>query len=56
MANESLFYVDISLARGEVTIFTYDRAMLPEAMGREDVKTAALDMEPTSKREAALSM
>ena len=56
MANESLFYVAISRARSEVTIYTDDRAMLPEAMGREDVKRAALDLEPTSKRGAALSM
>lgn len=43
-ANESLYYVAISRARSEVTIYTDDKAMLPEAMGRTDVKEAALDV------------
>jgi conjugative relaxase-like TrwC/TraI family protein len=43
-ANESAYYVAISRARSEVTIYTDDRDMLPEAMGREDAKAAALDV------------
>jgi ATP-dependent exoDNAse (exonuclease V) alpha subunit len=43
-SNESLYYVAISRARSEVTIYTDDKTMLPEAMGREDVKEAALDV------------
>lgn len=43
-SNESLYYVAISRARTEVIIFTDDRTMLPMAMGREDVKEAALDI------------
>lgn len=44
-SNESLYYVAISRARTEVTIYTDDKTMLPESMGREDVKEAALDIE-----------
>lgn len=43
-ANESSFYVAISRASAEVAIYTDDKASLPEAMGREDVKDAALDL------------
>lgn len=49
-ANESLYYVAISRARESATIYTDDRAMLPEAMGREDSKSAALDVK--QEREA----
>jgi len=43
-ANESAFYVAISRARSEATIYTDDKALLPDAMGREDIKHAALDV------------
>jgi ATP-dependent exoDNAse (exonuclease V) alpha subunit len=46
MASESLYYVAISRARSEVAIYTDDRALLPEAMSRQDEKTAALDIKP----------
>lgn len=45
-ANESSYYVAISRAREEVTIYTDDKAMLPEAMSREDIKSAALEVTP----------
>lgn len=44
-ANESAYYVAISRARSEVAIYTDDKLMLPEMMGREDVKHAALDVQ-----------
>lgn len=47
-ANESAYYVAISRARSEVTIYTDDKLMLPEAMGREDIKHAALDVQHDS--------
>lgn len=43
-ANESLYYVAISRARDGVTLYTDDRASLPASMGREDGKSAALDV------------
>jgi conjugative relaxase-like TrwC/TraI family protein len=43
-ANESSYYVAISRAREEVAIYTDDKELLPEAMGREDAKDAALDV------------
>lgn len=43
-ANESAYYVAISRARSEATIYTDDKDMLPEAMAREDFKHAALDI------------
>lgn len=45
MANESLFYVAISRAREEVRLYTDDRQLLPAAMARTDVKSAALDLD-----------
>ncbi len=51
MANEALYYVAISRARDEVSIYTDDRDLLPEAMSRKDEKSAALDIAP--RREAA---
>lgn len=51
MASESLYYVAISRARDEVAIYTDDRSLLPEAMSREDEKSAALDIAP--RREVA---
>lgn len=45
-ANESSFYVAISRARDEVTVYTDDKAMLPEAIERPDEKSAALDVQP----------
>lgn len=44
-ANESAYYVAISRARSEVKIYTDDKALLPEAMGREDVKSTALEIQ-----------
>ena len=44
-ANESSFYVAISRAREGVTLYTDDRALLPEAMGRQDEKSAALEVQ-----------
>ena len=46
-ANESSYYVAISRAREGVAIYTDDRALLPEAMGRQDEKSAALEVQPT---------
>jgi len=43
-ANESAYYVAISRARSEVQIYTDDKSLLPEAMAREDIKEAALDV------------
>lgn len=43
-ANESSYYVAISRAREEVTLYTDDKSMLPDAMGRPDEKSAALDL------------
>ncbi|MFA7270368.1 MAG: MobF family relaxase [Sterolibacterium sp.] len=44
-ANESSYYVAISRAKDSVTIYTDDKTMLPESMGREDNKSAALDIQ-----------
>lgn len=44
VAAENLFYVAISRAKDALTIYTDDRDLLPEAMSRECVKTAALDL------------
>lgn len=55
-ANESSYYVAISRAREGVTIYTDDKAMLPEAMGRESVKDAALDLQPASAKTASVEM
>ena len=44
MSNESLYYVAISRARSEVSIYTDDRKLLPEVMSRSDEKTAALEL------------
>jgi conjugative relaxase-like TrwC/TraI family protein len=44
MANDSSFYVGISRARHEVTIFTDDAELLPCSVARIDSKTAALDI------------
>lgn len=44
VANESLYYVGISRARSEVTIYTDERHLLPQMLGREDAKAAALDL------------
>ena len=41
---KDLYYVAISRARFEVTIYTNSRAELPAAISREGVKTAALDI------------
>ena len=54
MANEALFYVAISRARSEVTIYTDDRELLPEAMSRGDIKHAALDLKVERAPEMSL--
>jgi ATP-dependent exoDNAse (exonuclease V) alpha subunit len=51
-ANESSYYVSISRARSEATIYTDDREMLPESLSRADEKSAALDVKP--EREMAV--
>ncbi|MBL0122918.1 MAG: ATP-binding domain-containing protein [Betaproteobacteria bacterium] len=51
MANEAQFYVAISRATDEVTVYTDDRTLLPDAMDAADLKEAALDLKP--EREAA---
>jgi ATP-dependent exoDNAse (exonuclease V) alpha subunit len=43
--NESAYYVAISRARSEVKIYTDDKELLPEAIGRKDIKHAALDVQ-----------
>jgi len=53
-ANESSYYVAISRARESATIYTDDKSMLPEAMGRTDDKSAALDVKPAERE--AMSM
>ena len=50
-ANESAFYVAISRAREEATIYTDDKAMLPEAISREDLKSAALEIRNQTSNE-----
>ncbi len=42
--NESAYYVAISRARSDLTIYTDDKALLPEVMSREDNKEAALEV------------
>jgi ATP-dependent exoDNAse (exonuclease V) alpha subunit len=44
-SHEASFYVAISRARTEAWIYTDDRESLPAAMGREDHKASALDIE-----------
>ena len=48
-SNESAYYVAISRAREEVTLYTDDKLLLPEALGREDTKAAALDLQRESE-------
>ncbi len=45
-ANESRYYVSISRARSEATIYTDYKAMVPDSLSREDQKSAALDVKP----------
>jgi ATP-dependent exoDNAse (exonuclease V) alpha subunit len=42
---KDLYYVAISRARYEATIYTNSRAELPAAISREAAKTAALDIQ-----------
>ncbi len=44
-SNESAYYVAISRAKDEATIYADDKAMLPEVMARGDTKAAALDLD-----------
>ncbi len=44
-SHESSYYVAISRARNSVSIYTNDKSSLPEAMGRENIKHAALDVQ-----------
>lgn len=55
-AHESSYYVAISRAREEVTLYTDDKSMLPEAMGREDCKSSALDITLQSYENGAADM
>lgn len=48
-SNESGYYVAISRAREDVTLYTDDKLLLPEALGREDTKAAALDLQRDSE-------
>lgn len=48
--NESSFYVAISRAREEVAIYTNDKALLPESVGRGYEKSAALDLTEQTDR------
>lgn len=51
-SNESSYYVAISRASRDATIYTDDRELLPDALRREDGKTAALEVDdPTAARE-----
>jgi len=51
-ANESFYYVAISRARDGLRIYTDDEAGLPEAMGREGSKSAALEGEARKRPSA----
>lgn len=42
VTNAALYYVSISRARSEVQIYTDDRSLLPQAMGRREEKQTAL--------------
>jgi ATP-dependent exoDNAse (exonuclease V) alpha subunit len=44
IGNESLYYVAVSRAEHEVSIYTNDKEALPDAMSRLDEKSAALDL------------
>jgi ATP-dependent exoDNAse (exonuclease V) alpha subunit len=50
-ANENSFYVAISRATDELTIYTDDKEMLPDSMSRSVEKDAALDLDKDSKLE-----
>lgn len=43
--NESVYYVAISRATHEAKLYTDDAQRLPEALSREDGKTAALEVD-----------
>jgi len=49
--NENSFYVAISRAENEAVIYTDDKDMLPESMGRSMSDEAALDIEKDTARE-----
>lgn len=56
--NESLYYVAVSRAEHEVTIYTNDKESLPETMSRTDTKSAALDLpeQKAQTKECELSL
>jgi ATP-dependent exoDNAse (exonuclease V) alpha subunit len=56
--NESLYYVAVSRAEHEVTIYTNDKEALPEAMSRTDTKSAALELpeQKAQTKESELSL
>lgn len=58
VGGESLYYVAISRAEHEVTIYTDDKGSLPEAMTRTDEKSAALDLpeQKAQTKEAEMSI
>jgi ATP-dependent exoDNAse (exonuclease V) alpha subunit len=47
MGNEASYYVAVSRASHEVVIYTDDAQRLPEMLGREDIKTSALELQPS---------
>ncbi len=45
MGNEASYYVAISRATHQATLYTDDAQRLPEVLSREDLKSAALDVQ-----------
>jgi ATP-dependent exoDNAse (exonuclease V) alpha subunit len=54
--NESAYYVAISRASHEARLYTDDAQRLPEALSREDGKTAALEVQANAKGEDRQAM
>jgi conjugative relaxase-like TrwC/TraI family protein len=54
--NESAYYVAISRATHEARLYTDDAQRLPEALSREDGKTAALEVQANAKGEDRQAM
>jgi conjugative relaxase-like TrwC/TraI family protein len=54
--NESAYYVAISRATHEAKLYTDDAQRLPEALSREDGKTAALEVQANAKGEDRQAM
>jgi ATP-dependent exoDNAse (exonuclease V) alpha subunit len=49
-SHEGMYYTAVSRARESATLYTDDRESLPSAMGRPDIKHAALDLMPPAER------